>query len=146
MIYNMPNYSKISYDDLTKFAKKYKIATKELVYTADNLDEFKNICATISAENYKLNDNYIEGFVIEDNNNFMVKIKTSYYNKWKYLRAKMENALKNNDYKCQNKDKLDIMFMKYLQEKYENKNVDIKTTIIIAEKHEFEKNYISTDK
>ena len=76
----------------------------------------------------------------------MVKIKTSYYNKWKNLRAKMENALKNNNFKSKSEDKLEISFMKYLQEKYENKNVDIKTTNIIIEKNEFEKNYVSTIK
>ena len=146
MIYNTTDYNKISYDNLIKFTRKYKIETKELIYTIYDLEEFKNIYETISLKNYKLKDKYIEGFVIEDNNNFMVKIKTSYYNNWKNLRAKMENALKNNNFKSKSEDKLEISFMKYLQEKYENKNVDIKTTNIIIEKNEFEKSYVSTIK
>ena len=143
MIYNTTDYNKVSYDQLIEFTRKYKIKAKELVYTANDIEEFKNIYEAISLENYQLKDNYIEGFVIEDNNNFMVKIKTSYYYKWKYLRSKMEYALKNNDFNIKSKDKLEISFMKYLQEKYENKNIDIESINIINERNEFEKVYVS---
>ena len=52
----------------------------------------------------------------------------------------MEKALKNNDFKPKSENELEISFMEYLQEKYENKNVDINTINIISEKNEFEKN------
>jgi len=145
MIYNTTDYNKIPYNDLKEFSEKYEIETKELVYTINDLEEFKKLYENISSVDYKLKNEYIEGFVIEDNNNFMVKIKTSYYDKWKYLRSKMENALKNNSYKFKSKDRLENSFMKYLQEKYENKTVDIKTINIINEKNEFEKIYVSIE-
>ena len=138
IIYNRVNYSKILYEDLQKFAVKNKIPVKELVYTVTDLPSFKKIYEDITAKDYKLNDEYVEGFVIEDSNNLMVKVKSFYYNRWKYLRTKMEYALKNGDYSVKSKEDLENTFMKYLQRKYENKNVDISKINIIIERKEFE--------
>jgi len=57
-------------------------------------------------------------------------MKSVYYDKWKYLRTKKENALKNNNFKCKNKDKLEYSFLHYLKMKYENKEYDIKKIIL----------------
>lgn len=141
IIYNKTSYSKIPYEDLRKFTDENDIQSKELVYIANDLESFKAIYEKITSTDYKLNDEYIEGFVIEDNNNFMVKTKSFYYDKWKYLRTKMENALKNNNFKSKNKDDLEYSFMQYLKLKYENKEYDIKKVNIIKERNEFEKNY-----
>ena len=138
IIYNRVNYSKTLYEDLQKFAVKNKIPVKELVYTVTDLPSFKKIYEDITAKDYKLNDEYVEGFVIEDSNNLMVKVKSFYYNRWKYLRTKMEYALKNGDYSVKSKEDLENTFMKYLQRKYENKNVDISKINIIIERKEFE--------
>lgn len=148
MIYNKTNYSKIPYEDLRKFTDENDIQAKELIYTVNDLESFKNIYENITSIDYKLNDEYIEGFVIEDSDNFMVKTKSFYYDKWKYLRAKMENALKNNNYKSKSRDDLECNFMKYLQSKYENKEIDIKNVNIIAERNEFEKSckVVNSDK
>lgn len=141
IIYNKTSYSKIPYEDLRKFTDDNGIQTKELIYIANDLESFKETYEKITSTDYKLNDEYIEGFVIEDNNNFMVKTKSFYYDKWKYLRTKMENALKNNNFKSKNKDDLEYSFMQYLKLKYENKEYDIKKVNIIKERNEFEKNY-----
>lgn len=138
MINNTTNYSKISYDELKQFSNDYNFEIKELVYTAKNLTEFKNIYTNITSSDYNLNNTNVEGFVIEDNNNFMVKTKTNYYDTWKSIRTKMENALKNNNYKTKCKDELEQNFMKYLQKKYENKEYDLQQINIIDERREFE--------
>lgn len=139
MIYNKTNYSKIPYEDLQKFTDDNDIEIKELIYSVNDLEAFKNIYENITSIDYKLNDENIEGFVIEDSNNFMVKTKSFYYDKWKYLRTKMENALKNNNFKSKNKDELEYSFMQYLKSKYENKEYDIKKINIITERKEYEK-------
>ena len=94
LIKNTTNFEKISYPDLQIFAQNNNISVKELAYAASNIDEFMSVYDKITAANYKYKDSYIEGFVIEDANAFMIKTKTAYYDKWKYLRNKMENALK----------------------------------------------------
>ena len=71
----------------------------------------------------------------------MVKVKTFYYNQWKYLRSKMENAIKDNNYKSKSKDELECIFLKYLQTKYEDKEINIKSINIIDERREFEKKH-----
>lgn len=141
MIYNQTNYSKIPYEELKKFTSDYHIPFKELVYKANNLDEFKNIYANITSTDYKLNDEYIEGFVIEDSNHFMVKTKTNYYDTWKSIRSKMENALRNHNYNCKCKNELERSFMQYLKMKYENIEHDNQKINIIDERNEFEKTF-----
>ena len=128
-----------SYDNLKEFANKNSINIKEQVFTANNLQTFKEIYKNITSPDYKFNNEYIEGFVIEDSSDFMVKTKSAYYDKWKYLRTKMENALKNNNFQIKEKDELDYSFMEYLKSKYENKKIDIKKINIIEERKEFEK-------
>lgn len=76
MIYNETEYSKISYEELKTFGKSNNIEVKELIYTSNNMGEFEKIYEEIISDNYELNGEYIEGFVIEDSNLFMVKTKT----------------------------------------------------------------------
>ncbi len=141
MIHNTSNYSKIPYDELKRFADDYTFEMKELIYTASSLEEFKDIYANIISSDYQLNGKYIEGYVIEDNNHFMVKMKTNYYNTWKYLRTKMEYALKKHNFNSSTcKNQLEEMFMRYLKVKYENKDYDIQQINIIDERNNFEKN------
>ena len=67
----------------------------------------------------------------------MVKTKTKYYDLWKSLRTKMENAIKNNKFNTKSKDELEIKFMAYLKDKYQDQNVDVKEINIITERKEF---------
>lgn len=136
-IYNSIEYLKIDYTKLKTFADKNNMEVKELVYIANDLNEFENIFADIKNKDYKHKEEYVEGFVIEDNSGFMFKYKTEYYKKWKLLRTKMENAIKNNDFKS--KDNNEIEFMKFLESKYKDKIIDINTINIIDERNDFDK-------
>src|SRR5699024_9311244 len=111
--------------------------TKELIYKVFNFDEFISTYDKITSPNYKLNNEYIEGFVIEDINNFMIKTKTYYYDEWKHLRTKMESAMKTNKYKTKSDDKLEQEYINYLKEKYQDKEVDLNKISIITERDEF---------
>ena len=138
-IYNSINYSKVEYGELKDFADKNKIEIKELIYTVNNLEEFEERFSIIKQEDFRLNNHYVEGFVIEDSTGFMFKYKSEYYKKWKFLRSKMESAIKNNDYKTKSNDELENRFMKYLEDKYKDKEMDINSINIIDERNEFEK-------
>jgi len=138
-IHNSINYSKIKYNELKEFAERNNIEIKELVYTVNNVKEFEDIFREIKQEGFNLKNHYVEGFVIEDSSGFMFKYKTEYYKKWKLLRSKMENAIKNNDYKTKGNDELESKFLKYLENKYKDKNIDINLINIIDERNEFEK-------
>ena len=137
IIKNTVEFNKVTYPELKEFTNSINIEVKELVYTAENIDEFNDLCELITSDDYKLNNEYIEGFVIEDSNNLMVKTKTKYYDLWKSLRTKMENAIKNNKFNTKSKDELEIKFMAYLKDKYQNQNIDVKEINIITERKEF---------
>lgn len=136
-IYNSVEYLKIDYTELKTFADKNNMEVKELVYIANDLNEFENIFTDIKNKDYKHKEEYVEGFVIEDNSGFMFKYKTEYYKKWKLLRTRMENAIKNNDFKA--KDNNEIEFMEFLESKYKDKIIDINTINIIDERNDFDK-------
>lgn len=137
-IYNSINYSKVNYDELKEFADKNNIEIKELVYLVNSVDEFEEKFNIIKQDDFKLNNHFVEGFVVEDSIGFMFKYKTYYYKKWKLLRSKMESAIKNNDYKIKGNDELEIKFIKYLENKYKDKNIDVDSINIIDERNEFE--------
>ena len=137
IIKNTSEYKKESFEFLQKFANKNNIQVKEKAYVAKTKEEFTKIINEVNQENYKWNNQYIEGFVTEDSKDFMLKIKLNYYTTWKYLRTKMETALKNQKFKSKEKNSLETKFLNYLKDKYENKQIDLSKINIIEEREDF---------
>lgn len=140
MISNQVEFHKLDDEELKKFGLENQIEVKQLIYEAKSIKEFETIYTLINEEEYQSDHNYVEGFVIEDANHFMVKTKTNYYQTWKYLRKKMEDALSKNNFHLKVKNQLEKDFLNFLKNKYENKNVDIKTINIIDERECFLEN------
>lgn len=82
----------MDYEELQKVAEMFKFDVKELACTLNNTQEFWDWYYNVQEENYKYNEEFIEGFVIEDSNGFMVKIKLDYYNTWKFMRGVLEQV------------------------------------------------------
>ena len=138
-IKNTTSYSKISYEELKTFASLENIEIKELAYTANNIEEFMSIYEKITSVDYKWKNENIEGFVIEDASNFMVKTKTYYYDTWKRLRTKVEEAMKNHNFNVKFNDELEESFLTYIQKKYEHHSSHPEKINIIKERNEFQK-------
>ena len=136
-IKNKTQFEKTEYNELKEFGSNNKIMTKELVYEAKNKEEFNSIYKKITKEDYKLNGDSIEGFVLEDENHFMVKVKTKYYEEWKYLRNKMPKAIESNQFDTKSSNSLETNFLHFLELKYKNKKVDVEQVNIIEEREEF---------
>ncbi len=136
-IYNSINYSKVDYKELKEFADTNEIEIKKLAYEAKNSEDLDNIFNIISEADYKYNNKYIEGFVLEDNSGFMVKYKTEYYKLWKLMRTKMEYAIKNNNYKTKNNNDIETNFIKYLENKYKDKDINVDSINIIDERDNY---------
>lgn len=92
IIYNDMKFNKLSYSELQKVAEdiglKYKIHAK----TLHNIKELNEYIEKITDPKYRvtttrIDDDCIEGFVFEDANGFMFKLKVAYYNEWKMLRS-----------------------------------------------------------
>lgn len=85
---------KVDYEYLLMAASLYGLTCKEKVGVFNNWEEFYTFYLEATDENYKYHNRYIEGFVIEDAEGFMVKIKLAYYNFWKFMRSITQSVLK----------------------------------------------------
>ena len=97
MVFNTLEYKKLSYKDLYEVGRRLEIPVKELVCTINSTQDFFTWYNEVTQEEYKLDGEYIEGFVIEDSKGFMCKTKGEYYNKWKFCRS-IFNKTKKSGY------------------------------------------------
>lgn len=94
VICNTLDYMSFEYDALKEVANFIGCPVKQKCYELKDWDEFRSLYNECQDEDYKYNDEYIEGFVFVDANGFMTKLKTLYYNEWKKLRGVADCTLK----------------------------------------------------
>ena len=94
IITNSFSFEKVNYWDLCCYARNIGCEVKKLAYTLKTWDEFRNLYYSTINYDYKYLDEYIEGYIFEDNKGFMVKVKSGYYDEWKKLRAVSNMVLK----------------------------------------------------
>lgn len=87
IIYNDTEYKKCTYKELCETGKLFEFTVKERAYCIDNWTDFYRWYEEVTKPDYKYNNRYIEGFVIEDDNGYMTKLKLEYYNFWKFMRS-----------------------------------------------------------
>lgn len=97
VIDNTIEFNKKTYKELLDIANKFGLQVKEKAVTLKSSQEFFNWYYTVIQDGYKYQGEEIEGFVIEDKNNFMVKVKLNYYHEWKQLRGVL-SAVKKMGY------------------------------------------------
>lgn len=87
VVYNEIEFKKYSFDKLCIIADKFGLSHKEMAFKIDSWQEFFDWYYDVIQSGYLYNGRNIEGFVIEDSNGYMIKLKLAYYNFWKYMRA-----------------------------------------------------------
>jgi len=92
---NINEHKVKSYEELQLFSNKYNIPLKVKAKVLDNWREFYQWYEEVTADDYKFKNEYIEGFVLEDNVGFMTKVKLQYYGFWKHMRSVKEDVCKN---------------------------------------------------
>ncbi|PGK51515.1 hypothetical protein CN918_27375 [Priestia megaterium] len=83
VIYRTPEFKKFPYVDVVATAKRFGFNCKERTHRFTNWDEFYAWYMDVSAD-FSLE---IEGYILEDANGFMTKIKLPYYRFWKWMRS-----------------------------------------------------------
>ena len=78
-----------SYDELCKVTSKFVINRKYMYYIECDYD-INHVLRKLKDNDYK-----IEGYVIRDKNNKMVKVKLPYYKFWKKVRSYLEKIINN---------------------------------------------------
>lgn len=98
-IFNTLTFESADYSALKNIAEQIGCPVKEVAYTINNWEDFRDIYMQAQDEDYQFNGEYIEGFVFEDATGFMTKCKTGYYNFWKFMRSVADNTLRCGNYR-----------------------------------------------
>ena len=98
VIYNDLEYKTIPYWRLKEIAENIGCPVKQLAHTLKDWDEFRDLYMAVQDEDYKLNGEFIEGYVFVDSAGFMTKCKTGYYNFWKFMRGVADATLRSGHY------------------------------------------------
>jgi len=89
VIHRSIEFQKMNYADLKEVGKKLNLETKTRKLTFNDWRSFEGWYNAVMRDPRKS----IEGYVIEDANNFQVKIKTPWYSFWKLCRGYKDNLV-----------------------------------------------------
>ncbi len=94
VIYNDLEFKKYTFEDMIEVASRFGLAHKEWAYVIETWQDFFDWYYTVVDDDYKYDGRNIEGFVIEDADGYMVKLKLAYYNFWKFMRGISHEAIR----------------------------------------------------
>lgn len=95
IVYNQMDFAKYEYETMCDIAHQFGLTPKEKAFEIANWQDFYDWYYDILEEDYEYNGRKIEGFVIEDSVGYMTKLKLTYYNFWKFMRAISHEAIRN---------------------------------------------------
>jgi len=95
IVKNTMKFEQIPYENLLNIGSALKIKVKEKAFEIANWGDFVDWYNEVTSECYEYNGKIIEGFVIEDAEGKMVKIKLQYYNFWKFMRGVAHEVLRS---------------------------------------------------
>lgn len=87
IVENDPTFKKRPYFDVDYVAAMLKLECKHLAYILSDWQSFCDWYSEVTSKDYMYKGSFIEGFVLEDFDGFMVKLKLHYYNTWKHMRS-----------------------------------------------------------
>jgi len=125
IIYNDLNFKKYSYEELCKISQQFDLKHKTLAYTLDSWQDFYKWYNEVLQEDYLYNNQEIEGFVVEDTNGFMFKIKLWYYNTWKFNRSIAQEVLRSGNFRRTSAltTSLHNLFCGWMKNNYKNEDL-----------------------
>lgn len=95
IIYNDFAFEHIDYDELVYIAAKFKLEVKERLCVLDTKRQLAEWYETVSSPDYVPDDGmHIEGYVLEDADGYMVKVKSDWYRYWKAIRSIIHDVMK----------------------------------------------------
>lgn len=94
IVRNDMEFSKYDYAQVVNIANQFGLAHKEKAFEIANWQEFFDWYYEVLEPDYEYNGRKIEGFVIEDSVGYMIKLKLTYYNFWKFMRSIAHEAIR----------------------------------------------------
>lgn len=139
VIYNTVKFTKMPYKQLQELASELGLEVKTKVTTIYTFKDFEKFYIGVSMSN---DNSYIkedvEGYVIEDANGFMIKLKTFYYSFWKHMRSITYAVMKHGKYKGEENitDRFEREFYDWLINEY-NSGIRFNGNEIISIREKF---------
>lgn len=97
IIYNDFEFGHIDYEELVDIASRFKLRIKEKDCELHTMKQFVEWYEQVSAPNFTPSDGkHIEGYVLEDSDGFMVKVKSDWYRYWKSMRTVIHDIMKRD--------------------------------------------------
>ena len=87
IVYNQLEFAKYEYEDMVRVAHSLGLEHKERACEIGCWQDFFDWYQEVTQEDYEYEGRRIEGFVIEDKDGYMTKLKLAYYNFWKFMRG-----------------------------------------------------------
>lgn len=94
IVKNTLEFQKAEYHEMSALAAYLGVQCKEFAEQLESWEEFYNWYESVNESDYNYNGRKIEGFVIEDASGYMVKMKLTYYNFWKFMRSISHEAIR----------------------------------------------------
>lgn len=94
IVHNDMKYRKYGFEEMCAIADQFGLVHKEKAYVLETWQDFFDWYYMVTNEDYKYNNRHIEGFVVEDADGYMVKLKLHYYNFWKFMRSVSHEAIR----------------------------------------------------
>jgi hypothetical protein len=95
-------FKKLSYNELKCLSEKLGTEVKHEYITLYDFKELQNFINNVTSDSYEDSTFVLEGVVLEDQNNRMIKIKFPYYNLWKKMRGVLDTFNKKKEVKLSN--------------------------------------------
>lgn len=118
-------------EDVAKVARELGVKSKELVCEVESFNDLMFFIKT------KQKDIETEGFVVEDKNGFMFKIKGDYYKKWKSLRGLKDRVFRDgfriSDYVF---DDHSLSFLNWVKKTFNEESIKEIDIIKLRDMHE----------
>lgn len=96
---NQLDFVKLPYSQLREIGWIYGFEVKGRATQLQNWNEFRDWYNEITSDDYLYNGKEIEGFVVEDNSGYMLKVKLAYYNLWKHMRSVANEVFRSGNYR-----------------------------------------------
>ena len=87
LIHNEDRFRAVSHDALDYAAIAFGLESKRLHCVYTSWEKLEADMAEWETDDYRLHGEPVEGFVLQDADGFMVKVKTGYYKLWKWRRS-----------------------------------------------------------
>lgn len=97
IVKNNISFEKYDYNDMQMTARKLGLKCKTKAFVLEDWKSFYDWYKEVTKDNYRYNGRLIEGFVLEDSNNYMVKLKLQYYKFWKRMRSLADDVFKKGN-------------------------------------------------